>query len=134
MIDVIFKYKVESKKRGKLMSKIKEKMVRTIKNIPDYNFEINNVERIFNLLYKTYNELNDDNFNMKGCENMISIKKKIIETVDKIPENASIEDAFYIMYINLKIKKSEDDINNNNIITLEELDKELGALYENCNI
>lgn len=44
---------------------------------------------------------------------------------------ASSIDTVYSMYLKLKLEKSQDDIKNGNVISLEELEKERKTLYEN---
>lgn len=41
---------------------------------------------------------------------MISEKKQILKVVNTLPENATWEDAIYTLYLNSKLKKSEEDI------------------------
>lgn len=61
---------------------------------------------------------------------MVSEKKQILATVKTLPDNATWDDAIYTLYLHSKIKKSEEDIKNGRVITLEELDKEMEAKYE----
>lgn len=51
---------------------------------------------------------------------MINEKKQIIEMVNSLPENTSIDEAIYTLYINSKLEKSKEDIKNKRIMTIEE--------------
>ncbi len=68
---------------------------------------------------------------------MISVKEQILATINKLPDNATWDDALYTLYLCSKIKRSEEDIQNNNVITLQELKEYIDRLeekYENNNI
>ncbi len=59
---------------------------------------------------------------------MITEKQKILEKVNTLPETTNSEDTLYNSYIYSKLIKSENDIKNGKVITLEELDKEMEKL------
>jgi len=61
---------------------------------------------------------------------MINVKKQILETVNTFPDNITWEDALYTLYVNAKIKKSTEDIQNGKVISLDDFDKEMEVLYE----
>jgi len=65
---------------------------------------------------------------------MINEKKQILQTVNTLPDNTTWEDALYTLYLHTKLKRSEEDIKNGRVITLEELDREMEAKYEGYSI
>jgi len=65
---------------------------------------------------------------------MINQKQKIIATVNTLPEVTTWDDATYTLYLHSKLQKSQDDIKNGRVITLEDFDKEREALYESYSI
>ena len=65
---------------------------------------------------------------------MINQKNEILQAVNTLPDNATWDDALYTLYLQAKIKRSEDDIKNGRVITLEELDREMDAKYESYSI
>ena len=54
--------------------------------------------------------------------------------MSKIKKELLKENILYNLHFETKLNKSIDDIKNGRTVTLEELDKELEALYENSNI
>lgn len=48
-------------------------------------------------------------------------------------DDGTFLDAIYNLYLFIGIKKSIEDIKNGNVMTLEELDSEMEALYESNN-
>lgn len=65
---------------------------------------------------------------------MISQKKQILEVINSLPDNTTWDDALYTLYLYSKLEKSEEDLKNGDVITLEELDKEMEAKYESYYI
>lgn len=65
---------------------------------------------------------------------MINEKQQILATVNTLPDNTTWDDAVYTLYLHSKLKKSQDDIENGRVITLEDFDKEREALYESYSI
>ena len=68
---------------------------------------------------------------------MENVKEKILEVVNKLPEDTTWDDALYTLYFYSEISKSEDDFKNGRYITLEELREHIDRLeeeYENSNI
>lgn len=68
-------------------------------------------------------------------ENQEDIK---IEKISKLLKEAPTDDgtfysALYDLYVLIGISKGINDINNGNSISLEDLDKEMEALYENTS-
>ncbi|MBQ8043869.1 MAG: hypothetical protein IJ272_06960 [Clostridia bacterium] len=62
---------------------------------------------------------------------MINGKKHIIETVNDLSEDAICNNTIYDSYFSSKLKKSEEDIKNGRVITLEELKRYIDRLEEN---
>ena len=56
---------------------------------------------------------------------MNTIKKEAIDIITKLPEDASIEDIMYKLYVLDKVKKGQEDIKNGNFVTTDELRKEI---------
>lgn len=65
---------------------------------------------------------------------MTNAKEQVIEVINKMPDNASIEDIIYNIYFQIKLAKSEEDIKNGRLMSIEESKKRLEELYENYNI
>lgn len=51
---------------------------------------------------------------------MINEKQKIIATVNTLPEDTTLDDAIYTLYLHSKLQKSQDDIKNGRVMTIEE--------------
>ena len=58
---------------------------------------------------------------------MQSIKEAAIELIKKMPENCSIEDIQYELYVKSKIESGLNDIKNGTIISEAEMDKEMSS-------
>lgn len=82
----------------------------------------------FIMLYTIYINLK------KGCDSMTNAKEQVIKVVNKMPDNATIEDIIYNIYFQVKLAKSEEDIKNGRVMSLEESKARLEELYENYNI
>lgn len=65
---------------------------------------------------------------------MINNKQQILATVKDLPENETLDDAIYVSYFNSKLKKSEEDIKNGRVMTIEESKERMRAQYEGFNI
>lgn len=65
---------------------------------------------------------------------MTNAKEQVIEVVNKMPDNASIEDIIYNIYFQIKLAKSEEDIKNGRVMSIAESKRRLEELYENYNI
>jgi len=65
---------------------------------------------------------------------MTNTKEQVIKVVNKMPDNATIEDIIYNIYFQVKLAKSEEDIKNGRVMSLEESKARLEELYENYNI
>ena len=56
---------------------------------------------------------------------MNTIKKEAIDIITTLPDDASIEDIMYKLYVLDKIKKGQEDIEKDNFVTTDELRKEI---------
>lgn len=65
---------------------------------------------------------------------MSNEKQKILEVIHALPDDTTWDDAIYTLYLHSELDKSQDDIKNGRVITLEEFDKERKELYENYPI
>ena len=65
---------------------------------------------------------------------MTNAKEQVMEVVNNMPDNATIEDIIYNIYFQVKLAKSEEDIKNGRVMSLEESKVRLEELYENYNI
>ena len=65
---------------------------------------------------------------------MIPSKKEIIQMLNALPNNKSLDEIIYNLYFKVKLAISEDDIKNGRVITLEELEKEMEGWYDHNNI
>ncbi len=54
-----------------------------------------------------------------------SLKQEAINAIERLPDNATIEDIMYRLYVIDKIHEGLDDVRNGRIITTEELEKEV---------
>ncbi|SMO94352.1 hypothetical protein [Fodinibius sediminis] len=50
-------------------------------------------------------------------------KKRIQQAIDELPEDATIEDALYELYVLSKVSKSLQDVAEGRTITQEEMEK-----------
>ena len=56
---------------------------------------------------------------------MDTLKQESIKAISKLPEDSTIDDLMYRLYVIDKIKKGEEAAINGKILTLEELKKEV---------
>ncbi len=54
-----------------------------------------------------------------------SLKQEAINAIERLPDNATIEDIMYRVYVIDKIHEGLDDVRNGRVITTEELEKEV---------
>ena len=54
-----------------------------------------------------------------------SLKQEAINAIERLPDNATIEDIMYRLYVIDKIHEGLDDVRNGRVITTEELEKEV---------
>lgn len=55
----------------------------------------------------------------------MSIKEQIHEIAEKLPENASFEDAMYAMYVRMKFEQGKKDIDMGRFLSTEDARKKL---------
>lgn len=65
---------------------------------------------------------------------MINENQQTLTSVNTLPDNITWDDDTYKLYLQSKLKKSQEDIKNGRVITLEDFDKEREALYESYSI
>lgn len=53
------------------------------------------------------------------------IKKEIIEAISNLPDDVEIEDIMYRLYVIEKVKKGQLAVKNKEIVSVEELKKEI---------
>lgn len=70
---------------------------------------------------------------MKGSENMMNKESEEILTVNTLSEAISENDE-YIRYIYSKLAKSQDDIKNGRVMTIEESKERMRKKYANFNV
>ncbi|OUY08387.1 hypothetical protein [Acinetobacter populi] len=51
----------------------------------------------------------------------LSIKQRVLLTIEKLPENVDIESMMYELYVLENIQKGQNDIQNHQIITVDQL-------------
>jgi len=64
---------------------------------------------------------------------MTNAKEQVIKVLNNLPDNSTIEEILYNIYFQIKLAKSEDDIKNGRVMSLEESKKRLKELYEDYN-
>ena len=62
---------------------------------------------------------------LNGVTNMITIKKKALDVISKLPDSASIDDIMYQLYVLDKIRKGQEAVKDGKTISVEELKKEM---------
>lgn len=65
---------------------------------------------------------------------MSSEKQQILEIVNTLPDDTTLEDAIYALYLKAKVKKSESDIKNGRVMTVEESKERMKNKYENFDV
>ena len=56
---------------------------------------------------------------------MLSIKESTIELIKKLPEDCSMEDIQYELYVKSKIEAGLKDIDEGHLLSEEDMDKEI---------
>ncbi|MBS4030251.1 MAG: hypothetical protein KGZ63_02365 [Clostridiales bacterium] len=51
------------------------------------------------------------------------LKKEVLQIIDNMPDDCSIEDIQYTLYVQYKIKKGIEDVKNGKFHTNEEMEK-----------
>lgn len=62
---------------------------------------------------------------------MINEKRQIINILPQIEER---DDTLYTLYLKAKIKRSEDDLKNGRVMTVEESKERMRKKYESFNV
>lgn len=65
---------------------------------------------------------------------MLKAKKQILTKVRTVPVNTVLNDAIYTLYLKYKLEKSEEDIKNGKVMTIEESKERMRRKYEGFNL
>ena len=65
---------------------------------------------------------------------MLNEKQEILETINALPDDTTCDDNSYSLYLQSKLKKSEDDIKNGRVMTVEESRGRMRKKYANFNV
>ena len=65
---------------------------------------------------------------------MTNEKQEILATVNTLPEDTTWDDAIYTLYLHSKLQKSQDDIKNANVLTIEESKERMRKKFTNFDI
>ena len=65
---------------------------------------------------------------------MINEKQEIIATVNTLPEDATWDDAIHMLYLHSKLQKSQDDIKNGKVMTIEESKERMRKKYASFDV
>ena len=65
---------------------------------------------------------------------MLKAKKQILTKVRTVPVNTVLNDAIYTLYLKYKLKKSEEEIKNGKVMTIEESKERMRRKYEGFNL
>lgn len=57
--------------------------------------------------------------------NMQSIKQEALDAISKLPDDASIDDIMYRLYVIDKVARSQEAVKNGKTITVDQLKKEV---------
>lgn len=60
---------------------------------------------------------------------MSSLKESVINLIKNMPDNCTVEDIQYELYVKQKIEKGLHDVEQGNLITEEEMDKEIDSWH-----
>ena len=55
----------------------------------------------------------------------MTVKDEVIKELRKMPDDSTMEDIQYKLYVLGKVKAAEKDIENGDVLTVEELEKEM---------
>jgi hypothetical protein len=58
---------------------------------------------------------------------MESLKQEALNAISKMPDSAGIDDIMYRLYVIDKVRKGKEAIQKGEVITVEELKKEMGS-------
>ena len=65
---------------------------------------------------------------------MINEKQEIIATINTLPDDVTWDEAIYALYIHSKLFKSELDIKNGKVMSIEESKERMRKKYRSFNI
>ncbi len=57
----------------------------------------------------------------------MTLKQKAIESISKLPDDASLEDMMYRLYVIDKVEKGMEELRDGSIVTSEDLQKEIDS-------
>ena len=65
---------------------------------------------------------------------MINKKQEIIATINTLPDDTTWDDAIYALYLHSKLQKSQDDIKNGRVMTIEESKERMRKKYASFDV
>lgn len=65
---------------------------------------------------------------------MINEKQEILEKVNTLQEDTTGDDAIYALYLHSKLQKSQNDIKNGRVMTIEESKERMRKKYANFDV
>ncbi len=65
---------------------------------------------------------------------MLSEKQEILATVSTLPDDTTWDDAIYALYLHSKLQKSQDDIKNGRVMTIEESKERMKKKYASFDV
>ena len=65
---------------------------------------------------------------------MIQVKNEVAENLKTIPNTQSLDEIFYTLYLKIKLARSEDDIKNGRVMSIEESRERMKKKYETYNL
>ncbi len=61
---------------------------------------------------------------------MQTVKQEVIKLVKHLPEDSTLEDIQYHLYVHQKIQQGLEDVNEGRVYTQEEVEKRMGKWLE----
>lgn len=58
------------------------------------------------------------------------LKEEVKQIIDNLPDDCSLEDIQYSLYVRSKILKGLEDVKNGNFLTTEEMEKKFDKWFE----
>ena len=65
---------------------------------------------------------------------MINKKQEILATINTLPDDTTWDDAIYTLYLHSKLQKSQDDIKNGRVLTINESQERMRIKYANFDV
>lgn len=56
---------------------------------------------------------------------METIKQEVLQTIEKMPDTATMEEIMYRLYVMEKISRGQDAVRNGNVVSVEDLKNEM---------